>query len=79
MPVFKLTIKRERDIECFIEADSKEEVQNFLDDNAEWQPDDVEGLIDRVTDEEEVGYVIEEEPTITSGFELVGGKLMEKQ
>lgn len=78
MPYFKLVVVVEREIECFVDAESKEDLEQFMEANPEWKPGDVDGLIDRVSDETEVGYRIVPEERFTANFELAGGALREK-
>lgn len=77
MPSYKVSMKYERDHVFYLEAENEDEIHKFLLENPEWQPGDVEGLIDTVSEEEEVGYELEESP-ISALFELVGGSVKEK-
>lgn len=76
---YKVTIKYERDVSFFVDAEDEKDIHDFLDDNIDWQPGDIEGLIDLVTEEEEAGYTVEKVDEITANFEVVSGKLQEKQ
>lgn len=74
-----MSVKYERDVTFYVDADTKEDVEEFLDaQDSEWRPGEVPGLIDVVSDEEEVGYELDEEKTVTANFEILAGKLMEK-
>lgn len=77
MPTFRVRLEYQREVEFFVEADDVATVEEFLDDNPDWTPGDVPGLIDFVGEEQEIGYGIDPEEKITAAFEIVAGKLME--
>jgi hypothetical protein len=78
MPCFQVTVKYERDVTFYVEAEKEEDVVEFLDEqDDEWKPGEVAGLIDVVSDEDEVGYAIERSD-IVANFEILAGKLVEK-
>lgn len=76
---FKVTLRYERDVTFYVDAEKEDDVRSFLDkQDAQWRPGEVAGLIDVVSDEEEVGYELEDAGTIVSNFEILAGKLTEK-
>lgn len=78
MPCFKLIMRVERDLVSFIDAESKEDIVNFMESNPDWKPGDVEGLIDHVGEELEVEYEVVSEARFAANFELAGGVVREK-
>lgn len=77
MGSYKVRISYERDVEFYVEAESRDEVVAFLDTNPDWQPGDVDGLIDFVGEEQELSYDVEPS-SVVANFEIVAGKLKEK-
>lgn len=76
-PTFRVDLVVERTITFYVAADDAESVERFLDENDEWQPGDVPGLIDLVSDETEVDQRIYEEESISPGFAIIDGELVE--
>lgn len=78
MACYKVAVKVERELEFYVDAESKEEIVAFMEANPDWKPGDVDGLIDRVTDEVEVEYTVLPESAFVANFELDSGALREK-
>lgn len=76
---YRVTFKYERDVTFFVDAPSKEAVEQFIEENVDFEPGNVRGLIDHVTEEEEVGFLVEESPEIIANFELTESGIEEKE
>jgi len=69
----------ERLVTFFVDAEEEDDVYHFLEENPEWVPGDVDGLIDHVTEEDEMGYTIIPEAKIRANFKVTpSGELVEK-
>lgn len=78
MPSFRVDITYERPITFYLEADSQQDIEDFLDDHPDWQPADVYGLIDCVGDEVDVSYEIQPEEVVEPTFRITPkGELLE--
>lgn len=67
---FKVTFEYTHEVVFYVSADTKQDVHDFIEDNPAWQPGDVEGLIDVVGEDEESGYTVVGEDTISAGFTI---------
>lgn len=76
---FKVTFRYERDVVFFVDAPSKEAVEQFIEENEEFEPGNVRGLIEHVSEEEEVGFLVEEEPRIIANFEITEALTLEEK
>lgn len=74
---YKVTFVRAREISFFLDAENQQDIHDFLMDHQDWEPGDIEGLIETVSEEEELGYEIEPSD-YTANFELIGGQVKEK-
>lgn len=70
MASHRVQITYERVVTFYVDADSVEDVYGFLDSHPDWNPGDVQGLIDVVGEEVEVGYDVSIESKITPNFEI---------
>lgn len=74
---FRVDQTFQRTITFYVGAEDYDDVVEFLENNPEWQAGDVEGLIDVVSDETEVDYLVSDEDEVVPGFEIVDGQLRE--
>lgn len=70
MPSFRVDMTYERTVTFFVEAEDKVDVEGFLESHPEWQPGDVPGLIDVVSDEREVEFRVSTEDKVTANFRV---------
>lgn len=77
VPTYRVDLIVERTITFYVAADDDEDIEAFLEGNPDWQPGDVPGLIDLVSEEIETGHLISEEESISAGYALIDGELVE--
>lgn len=75
MACFRVEMEYRRTKTFFVEAESKAEIIDFLESEEEWDPSDVDGLVDSDESEDESCALFEEEE-ITPVFALNGGELV---
>lgn len=72
----RVDITLQRTVTFYVKG-AYEEVVEFMEANPEWEPGDVEGLIDLVSDEVQADYLVMPEDEIEPAFEIVDGVLRE--
>lgn len=69
MKVFKVSVSHDRVVSFYVQADSEASVRGFMENNLDWKPGDVDGLVDGDVCNE-VGFDIEESTGITANFHV---------
>ena len=69
MPSFAVHMVYEKVVTFYVEAPSKGHVEAFLDENEEWHPRDVPGLVEDV-EEEESGFHVDAVDGVVANFRI---------
>lgn len=67
---FRVDITYQRTKTFYVEAEDEATVDAFLEAHPDWQPHDVEGLVDSTGDEKDVEYTVAAEEKITARFRV---------
>lgn len=77
MATYKVVMTVKRDLVWYVDAESEDDVREFIDADAEWLPGDVPGLIDHVDDESLDWYDVMEVGGVEAKFEIYDLELFE--
>jgi len=76
MAYHRVDITLQRIVTFYVDGAYRDVVE-FMEANPSFEPDDVPGLIDTVSEEEPVDYLVMPEDEIEPGFKIEGGELRE--
>lgn len=78
MGVYKVSFTYSRTVTTYLEAEDEEEIEDFLDDNEDW---DVLEHAPEIIDEDETSpdydYSIEREKKVVANYAIEGGQIVE--
>lgn len=75
---YRVQVTYERVQTFYVEAESQEAVEGYMDAHPDWAPRDTPGLIDMVSDENEVDYAVATESQIKPNFRVTAALDLEE-